>query len=81
MQREEIVRIAGGLDDASIAAIEAMNATPSELIEAMNWLSNDEALISEGRHLPAGRIAALVDMLESPDAELEDPGFYQSSDR
>lgn len=36
MQREEIVRIAGALDDASIAAIEAMNATPAELIEAMN---------------------------------------------
>jgi hypothetical protein len=81
MQRDEIVRIAGGLDDASIAAIEEMNATPAELTEAMNWLSNDEALISEGHHLPAGRIASLVEMLETPEAEFEDPAFYQGGNR
>lgn len=75
MQREEIVRIAGALDDASIAAIESMNVTPAELIEAMNWLANDEALISEGRHLPAGRIATLVEILEAPEAESEAPDF------
>jgi len=71
MQRDEIVRIAGAIDDTSIAAIEAMRATPGELIEAMNWLSNDEALISDGHHLPAGRIATLVEILEAPDAEIE----------
>lgn len=74
MQREEIIRIAGSLDDASIAAIEAMKATPAELIEAMNWLANDEALISEGHHLAAGRIAALVEILETPEAEIEEFG-------
>ena len=46
MQRDEIIRIAGALDDASIAAIEAMNATPAELMEAMNWLANDEAPVN-----------------------------------
>ena len=74
MQREEIIRIAGSLDDASIAAIEAMKATPAELIEAMNWLANDEARISEGHHLAAGRIAALVEILETPEAEIEEFG-------
>lgn len=71
MQREEIIRIAGALDDASIAAIEAMKATPAELLEALNWLSNDEAMISEGHHLPAGRIASLVEILEAPDQDIE----------
>jgi len=75
VERDEIIRIAGGIDDASIAAIEAMRATAAELTEAMNWLSNDEALISECRHMPAGRIAALVEILEAPELEIEDYGY------
>ncbi|HKT84882.1 MAG TPA: hypothetical protein VJQ77_02220 [Novosphingobium sp.] len=71
MQREEIIRIAGTIDDESVTAIEAMDATPAELMEAMNWLANDEALVSEGRHMPAGRIARLVDILEAPEQEID----------
>ena len=75
MQRDEIIRIAGALDDASIAAIEAMNATPAELTEAMNWLANDEALVFEGHRMPAGRVASLIEILETPDVESEDMDF------
>lgn len=71
MQRDDIIRIAGAIDDASVAAIEAMYATPAELVEAMNWLSNDEAMISEDHHMPAGRIAKLVEILEAPEVEIE----------
>lgn len=78
MQREEIIRIVGALDDASIADIEAMGTTPAELIEASNWLSNDEALISGGRHLPAGRIARLVEILETSDVEMDDMDYPQA---
>lgn len=78
MQREEIMTIAGSLDDSSLAAIEATHANRSELLEAMNWLSNDEALISQGRHMPSGRIATLVEILETPDAGFEEWEFRRS---
>lgn len=75
MQRDEIIRIAGAIDDESIAAIEGMGATPAELIEAMNWLANDDALISEGHHMPVGRIAGLVEILEAPEREIDPPDY------
>jgi len=80
MQRDEIIRIAGPLDDSSLAAIEAMQANRVELLEAMNWLSNDEAMISEGRHLPVDRIATLVEILETPDADLDEWDLQQGWD-
>ncbi|WP_218917147.1 hypothetical protein [Croceibacterium atlanticum] len=52
-----------------------MNATSAELTEAMNWIANDEALISDGHHLPAGRVAALIDALEQADQALNPPDF------
>ncbi|AKH43707.1 hypothetical protein WYH_02677 [Croceibacterium atlanticum] len=55
--------------------INSMNATSAELTEAMNWIANDEALISDGHHLPAGRVAALIDALEQADQALNPPDF------
>ena len=75
MEREEIIRIGGALDDTTIATIEGMNATSAELTEAMNWIANDEALISDGHQLPTGRVAALIDVLEQADQALNPPDF------
>jgi len=75
MEREEIIRIAGALDDSAIAMIEGMSATRAELTEAVSWLANDEALISDGHCLPAGRVGALIDVLEQADQALNPPDF------
>ncbi|MBB3917327.1 hypothetical protein [Rhizobium fabae] len=43
----------------------------AELAEAFAWASNDEALMGEGRRLPTGKVAALVELL-SADDEVQD---------
>ncbi len=53
-----------------IAAV--LGATPTELSEAWAWVNSDEALIGEGRHLPAGTVAALVDLLSADEEEWEE---------
>jgi hypothetical protein len=55
-----------------VADVIATGATQAELAEAFAWVSNDEALIGEGRHLPAGRVAALVDLLTADEEEQAD---------
>lgn len=75
MTRDEIVRITGASDDARLARIEALQPSQGELLEAMQWLSNDEALIAEDRPMPAGRVAQLVDLLEEPEVDLGEPDY------
>ena len=66
-----VVSILGPVDPALIAEVVATDATPDELAQAFAWVNSDEALIGEGRHLPAGRIARLVDLLAPDDDEDE----------
>ncbi|GAC1043395.1 hypothetical protein [Rhizobium sp. No.120] len=68
----DVTAVLGPVDEALIADIVATGATPTELSEAWAWVNSDEALIGEGRHLPAGKVAALVDLLSSDDEEWEE---------
>lgn len=68
MTSQEVVAVLGPLDETLMTEIIATGATQAELAQAWAWLNNDEALMGEGRHLPAGRVATLVDLL-SPDEE------------
>jgi len=63
-----VVSILGPVDAGLIAEVVATDASPEELAQAFAWLNSDEALIGEGRHLPDGKVAELVDLL-SPDDE------------
>ena len=65
----DVVAVLGPADKTLVAEIIATGATQAELAEAFAWANNDEALLGEGRHLPTGRVAALVDLLRSDEEE------------
>ena len=71
MTSEDVIAILGPVDKTLVAEVIATGATHAELAEAFAWTNNDEAVIGEGRHLPTGRTAALVDLLISDDDEPE----------
>lgn len=64
MAREDVVSLLGPIDETLITEVIATGASIDELREAWAWLNGDEALINEGRPLPATRVAALIDLLE-----------------
>lgn len=64
----DVTAILGPVDDALIAEIMSTGATREDLAQAWVWLNGDEALINEGRPLPSGKVAELVDLL-SPDKD------------
>jgi hypothetical protein len=72
MQMEDITAILGPVDEAVIADISRTGASAEELAEAWAWIHADEALINQGRPLPSGRVAELVALLESLEADMPD---------
>jgi hypothetical protein len=52
-----------------VTEIIATEATTEELTHAWAWANSDEALINEGRPLPSGRTAELVELLTQDDEE------------
>ncbi|MHC2569538.1 hypothetical protein [Rhizobium leguminosarum] len=68
---KDVIAILGPADETLVAEVIATGATQVELAEAFAWVNNDEAMLGEGRRLPTGRVAALVDLL-SPDEEEQD---------
>lgn len=66
----EITAVLGPTDKDVAAAIVATGASLEELEMAWAWLQNDEALVNEGRHMPTGTVATLIDIL-SPASEDE----------
>jgi hypothetical protein len=70
MTSNDVIAILGPTDQTLVADIIASGATQAELAEALAWANNDEALMGEGRRLPKGTVALLIDLL---DAEEEQP--------
>ena len=71
MTSDDVITILGPVDETLVADVIATGATQAELSEAFAWVNNDEALIGEGRPLPSGRVATLVDLLVSDEDEPE----------
>ncbi|RFB96937.1 hypothetical protein B5K11_07035 [Rhizobium leguminosarum bv. trifolii] len=69
MTSDDVIAALGPADETLVADVIATGATQAELAEAFAWVNNDEALLGEGRHLPAGRVAALVDLLSAEEEE------------
>jgi len=59
----EITAIVGPVDETFAAEIAQTGASPEELSRAWAWVNNSEALINDGRELPSGRVAELIDLL------------------
>lgn len=68
---KDVNAILGPVDEILVADIVATGASPRELAEAWAWINNDDTLMDEGRPLPAGRVAALVDLLAPQEDDLE----------
>ena len=69
LTREETRALIGPADDAALAEILQMGADRAELTEALAWIENDEAMLNEGRPIPQGRVARLVEILKTRDEE------------
>jgi hypothetical protein len=63
LTREDVKSVLGPVDEIMVADVLATQATLEELSQAWAWLNSDEALIGQGRSLPTGRVAELVDLL------------------
>lgn len=73
LKGEDVKRILGPVDETTLAEIIATGASTSELAQAWTWLNNEEAMIGDGRPLPSGRVAELIEVL-SPDLIDPDEG-------
>lgn len=71
MTSDDVITVLGPVDQTLLADVIATGATQAELAEAFAWINNNEALIGEGRPLPSGRVATLVDLLISDEEEPE----------
>jgi hypothetical protein len=71
LTRDDVRSVIGPADETLVTEIIATKATTEELTHAWAWANNDEALINEGRPLPSGRTAELVELLTPPDDEEE----------
>jgi hypothetical protein len=75
LTREDAKALIGSADDLTLAEILDVGAIKAELAEALAWIENDEAMLNEGRPVPSGRVARLVEILAARDEEeLADPG-------
>lgn len=69
LTRSEIERALGPIDEHLAAEIAATEATTADLTQALAWLEADEARVNEGGHLPTGKVAELIGILETADDE------------
>jgi hypothetical protein len=69
----EIVAIVGPLDDAVVMSILNTGATPEEVLEAFTRATSDDQIGTETERTSRGRVAAVCDILQSVEAEQEEP--------
>lgn len=71
LTREKIVSVAGDISDAAIAEIIALGANEAELLEAVEWLADDEPMQRQADHRLHGRLAAIYAILVAEEEEKE----------
>lgn len=64
LTRDDVRILVGPVDDIVAAEIVGTGATREELARAFAWVENNEPMLNEGRRLPTGREARLVEILE-----------------
>lgn len=70
LKRGEVRALIGRSDDRVVTDILNMGASRADLAEARAWLENDEAMLNEGRPIPSGNVARLIEMLQANDEDL-----------
>jgi len=69
LTRDEVESVLGPIDDVLAAEVIATGASLAELEQAWAWINADEAQINEFQPLPTGRVAAVIEILSTPDDE------------
>ena len=69
ISRDDIERVLGPIDNHLAAEIASTEASTTDLAKALAWLQADEALVNGGDHLPTGKVAELIGILETDDEE------------
>ena len=72
LTREAIGRVLGPTGNTLAAEIASTGASEEELAEAHAWVVSDDALMSDLRPLPKGRVAQLVGILEQIEGPASD---------
>jgi hypothetical protein len=73
LTRDEIVAALGPVDDIIVSDILASGASAEEFAQARAWLVNDEAPINAGDPLASGRIAEVMEILETLEPAADEP--------
>lgn len=63
LSREEILKIAGNISDAKVAAIEATGATRAQLDAAVAWAAGESDVMGEARRPLSGIVAEVYEIL------------------
>ncbi len=69
LTRDEVESVLGPIDDVLAAEVIATGASLAELEQAWAWINADEAQLNEFQPLPTGRVAAVIEILSTPDDE------------
>ena len=72
LNRDDVIKAVGGVDDVTIAEIIGTGASADELAEAQAWIVNDDPLLNAGKPLPGGRVRELIDILAEFDPNEDD---------
>lgn len=78
LDRDQILKALGDVDDATVASIIGMGITAEELGEARAWIANDEPLVNDGKPMPSRRVSVVADLItkieeESPAGPVDEP--------
>jgi hypothetical protein len=73
LTRDEIVAALGPVDDIIVSDILASGASAEEFAQARAWLVNNEAPINAGDPLASGRIAEVMEILETLEPAADQP--------
>ena len=73
LSAEDVAAILGPAEETLVADIIRTGASREELAQAWAWVNSDEAMIGDGRPLPGGRVAALMELL-APEEDEPEPG-------
>lgn len=74
LPREDVASLLRSPDDTTVAEILTTGASREELTEAFEWRQKNEALMNDGRPLPSGRVAQVMEILEADeDQRLSEP--------
>jgi hypothetical protein len=63
LSADDVKAVIGPIDEALLADILSTGSSAKELAEAWAWVNADEAWVNEGRPLPSGKVAQLIDLL------------------